>query len=462
MYRYRIRLLFALLCIIAFCSAVQATNLLITVQDSVDNATVPHATVYLDGANVGLTNNGGQFLLQSGQGDLNLLITMAGYDDWEGTVSGNTTSLSVTLNRRTLFLNVSLFDSNSLAPVSGATLFLTSANSSQTETSDTSGAAAFGVTSFTLYSLNITAQNYQPRSETIEVDANNQNVQYWMLSQNQYSFVVRDQNSQAAVAGASISVNSVLLGMTDTRGILIAPISRNTPITVEVEKTGYQTVNQVLTVSTNEAVDTVVLTPVPISGFVFVYDQQNQPISGADISLNGTVVANTTSYGRAMLQNLVPGNYSLVVEKTGYTPVSQQIDIANDSSEFPVVLSLATATQTLFVQDSDQKNIAGATVLLNGDVAGTTDSHGQLDMQLTYNTPYNITVTQDGYLPQSVQQKIPLGNTTTPLTITLEKNMDWGVVTLIGIGILVVLFLYAIIRLAGRRNRHHAIKRNEI
>ena len=193
-----------------------------------------------------------------------------------------------------------------------------------------------------------------------------------------------------------------------------------------------------------------------------MYDQQNQPISGADISLNGTVVANTTSYGRAMLQNLVPGNYSLVVEKTGYTPVSQQIDIANDSSEFPVVLSLATATQTLFVQDSDQKNIAGATVLLNGDVAGTTDSHGQLDMQLTYNTPYNITVTQDGYLPQSVQQKIPLGNTTTPLTITLEKNMDWGVVTLIGIGILVVLFLYAIIRLAGRRNRHHAIKRNEI
>ena len=283
-----------------------------------------------------------------------------------------------------------------------------------------------------------------------------------MLSQNQYSFVVKDRNSQAAVGGASISVNSVLLGTTDTRGILIAPISRNTPITVEVEKTGYQTVNQVLTVSTNEAVDTVVLTPVPISGFVFVYDQQNQPISGADISLNGTVVANTTSYGRAMLQNLVPGNYSLVVEKTGYTPVSQQIDIANDSSEFPVVLSLATVTQTLFVQDSDQKNIAGATVLLNGDVAGTTDSHGQLDMQLTYNTPYNITVTQDGYLPQSVQQKIPLGNTTTPLTITLEKNMDWGVVTLIGIGILVVLFLYAIIRLAGRRNRHHAIKRNEI
>ena len=136
MYNHRIRFLFVLLCLVAFCSAAQATNLLITVQDSVDNSTVPHATVFLNGANVGLTNSAGQFLLQSGQGDLNLLSTMDGYDDWAGTVSGNATSLSVTLNRRTLFLNVSLFDSNSLEPVSGATLFLTSANSSQTQTSD--------------------------------------------------------------------------------------------------------------------------------------------------------------------------------------------------------------------------------------------------------------------------------------------------------------------------------------
>ena len=62
--------------------------------------------------------------------------------------------------------------------------------------------------------------------------------------------------------------------------------------------------------------------------------------------------------------------------------------------------------------------------------------------QLTYNTAYNITVTHDGYVPRPVQEEVPLGNTTTPLTITLEKNMDWGFVTLIGIGILVILFLY--------------------
>ena len=37
MYKHRIRFLFALLCLIAFCSAAQATKLQITVQDSLDN-----------------------------------------------------------------------------------------------------------------------------------------------------------------------------------------------------------------------------------------------------------------------------------------------------------------------------------------------------------------------------------------------------------------------------------------
>ena len=69
-----------------FCSAAQATNLLITVQDSLDNTTIPHATVFLNGANVGMTNSAGQFLLQSGQGDLNLRIP------WTAMITGEALS----------------------------------------------------------------------------------------------------------------------------------------------------------------------------------------------------------------------------------------------------------------------------------------------------------------------------------------------------------------------------------
>ena len=341
-------------------------------------------------------------------------------------------------------------------------LFLTSSNSSQTAVSDATGSASFGVTSFTFYLLNITAPNYQPRSETIEVEDQNQNVQYWLLSENQYSFVVKDANSLAPVPGAVISVNGVLVGTTDSRGVLIFPISRNTPVSIQATKSGYQTLNQILTISTNEAVDPITLTPVPVTGFILVFDQQNKPISGASVSLDGTLLTNTTEFGRATLQDLTPGTYTVVVSKAGYSPVSQQISIVNESSEFPVVLSPASVNQPLYVQDPDQKNVAGATVMLNGAVMGTTDSHGQMEIQITYNTANNITVTDAGYVPQTVQQEVSFGNTTSPLTITLQRNMDWGFVTLVGIGILIVLFIFAVIRLAGRRNRHHVIKRNEI
>jgi len=230
-----------------------------------------------------------------------------------------------------------------------------------------------------------------------------------------------------------------------------------------VKKTGYQMVTQVKTISTNEAVNSITMTPVPVSAFVFVYDQKNQSVSSAEVYINNTIAATTNSYGRATLQNLVPGSYTLVIKKSGYSPVTRQITLSNDSSEYQAILSLATVGQTLFVQDTDQKNVAGAQVYLNGNLAGTTDSHGQLDTQLTFDTSYNITVTHEGYRTQTLHQSVPLGNAiTNPLTITLEKNMDWGFLTYIGIGILIVVILYIVIRLVGSRKKRHTTKRNEI
>jgi len=461
MYNHRIRFLFVLLCLGMLCSAVQATNLLVTVQDSIDNTTVPHATVYLSGANVGLTNNAGQFLLQSGQGDLNLRVSMDGYDDWSKTVSSNVTTLSVTLVRRTLALNVLLYDSNTLQPVSGATLDLTSVNSSQTKTSDSTGAATFATTAYTYYGLNISASNYQPRSDTIEMASKDQSVQYWLLSSNQYSFVVTDKSTHKAIPGASISVDSVLLGTTDSRGVLTTSLSRGKSLSIEIKKDGYQAVNQLKTISSSEAVDAVELTSVPVGAFVFIYDKNNQPVNGAEVSIDNAVVATSNSYGRATLSSMTPGSYTIVVTKSGYSPVTQTITIVNESSEFPVILSLSSVSQTIFVQDSDQKNIAGATVLLNGASVGTTDPHGQLDTQLVYGTPYNITVTADGYRAKTVQQTVSVGNTTAPLTITLEKNLDLGFLAMIGLGILVVIVIVLILRIIGRRAAHHSPGRRD-
>ncbi len=464
MYKRYIRFLFALLCIALLCSAVQATMLQITVVDNLDNTSVSHATVFLDGSNLGRTTTDGQFAItHSGLYDLNLRVTMDGYDDWAQTVDKNATSLLVNLTRRSLVLNVNLYDSDTLQPVTGATIALTADNVTQTKQTDAYGAATFGVISSTLYSYDISAPNYQPRSGTVNVMYDDQNVQFWLLSGNRYSFIVKDKDTQSPLADAQISIDSVPVGKTDSRGILIVPVTRGKLVTIEIEKDGYQTISESKTISDTDALDTLSLTRVPVGAFVFVSDENNAPVGNAGVSINGTVVATTNQFGRATLQSLVAGSYQITVSKAGYTTTTQQIVVSKDTSDFSVILPYEKVDLTIYVQDKDQKILSNATVLLDGATLGVTDAHGQYITPVKYATSYNISASKDGYQLASVETQIALGNSTPLVTLTLEKNIDWGLITLIALGVVGILLLFVIIRIIGHRNRRrHVMKRNEI
>ena len=463
MYRPKIRFLFALLCVILLCSAVQATNLMITVEDSLNNSTISNANVFLDGQNIGMTNGVGQYLLTSGQGPLDIRVSMNGYYDWENTsVDPTQTALLVLLNRQTLVLKVNLLDSNTLAPVSGAMLFLTSNNVSTTQQTDATGSASFWVNPYTSYGLNITAQNYQPRSETVITGSTDQQVQYLLLSGNQYSFVVEDKDTLQPVPGAEVQINGVLVGKTDARGILITPITRGSPLMVAINATGYLTTSESETISTNVAVETVYLAKTPMTAFIFVNDQNNQPIADAGISINGTTVGSTNQFGQATLTNLVVGSYVVSAAKSGYETTTQQIDLTNPSNDFTIVLPFGQADLTIYVLGSDQKSVANATVILDNTTLGVTDLNGQFVAPITYNTTYNITSAKDGYQSVSLKEQFPLGNATPSVTLTLEKNLDWGFISMVAIGIIVILFILSLIRIARHRRRRHVIRRNEI
>jgi uncharacterized membrane protein len=81
---------------------------------------------------------------------------------------------------------------------------------------------------------------------------------------------------------------------------------------------------------------------------------------------------------------------------------------------------------------------------------------------VNFNQLYNITASHDGYQSASVQKQVAKGNATALVTITLEKNMDWGFISIIAIVVIVVLVLFAAVRISGRRSGHHIMRRNEI
>lgn len=463
MYKHNPRFLFALFCIVLLCSSAQATDLQITVQDSIDNSTIPHATVFVNGANYAKTNNYGQaFLSHSGINDQLIRISLAGYDDWEKTVLKNETALLVNLSRKTLTLKVNLFDSDTLAPVSGAKVNITTANVTDGRQTDASGSTTFAVKANNLYSVDIKATNFQPRSETVDVGTENKEVQYWLLSGNRFSVVVKDKETQLPLSDAEVRIDSNLAGKTDSRGILITPLTRGKVYTFEIRKPGYQTLSESRTITEADAIYSVAISKAAVGAFIYVFDEKKVPLSGADVYFNGTLTKTSNEYGRCNLPALVSGSYLVEVRKTGYVPVSRTIVVSSQPEDYTFDLPFESAALSVFVQDKDQKNIPNATVAINGLDSGLTDERGQLVTRVKFNTPINVTVSKEGYGAASAQQEVIQGNATASVNIILEKNLDWGLITMIGAGVVIILILFGAIRMFGGRRHRHILRRDEI
>ena len=463
MYSQRHRFLFALLCVILLCSSVQATNLQISVQDNIDNSSIPRATVFVDGANFARTNNFGQaYLTHSGQNDLNIRISMTGYDDWSKLVSRNETSILVNLSRKTISLKVSLFDSDTLVPVSGALVNISAENVTLGKQTDIAGSALFGVNAETLYSVDIDASNYQPRHATINMASENQEVQYWLLSGNRFVIEIKDKDGKAPVSDAEVRIDSALVGKTDTKGRLVIPVTRGKSYSLEIRKAGYQTYTESRVINDADALYSLEITKAPIGAFIYVFDENHVAISGADVYINGNLSGTTNQYGRSTFPSLVSGTYPVEIRKAGYVTVSRPIQVSSTNEDYTFVMTLENTDLSLFVKDNEQKIVQNASISINGNVLGVTDDRGQYNTKLKFNTPYNITASKEGYQPASIQKQVISGNTTATATLTMEKSLDWGLITIIAAGVVGVLVLFAVIRVLGHRNRRHSIRRNEI
>jgi hypothetical protein len=463
MYSNNYRFLFSLLCVILICSSVQATNLQISVQDSIDNSSIPHATVFLNGANYARANNLGQVnITHSGINDLNIRVSMTGYDDWDRLVSKNETSLFVNMSRKSLTLKVSLFDSDTLQPVSGALVNISAENVTLGKQTDISGSVLFGVKASTLYSVNIDSPTYQPRHGTVDMVAENREIQYWLLSGNRFAIAIKERDSNTPVPDAEVRIDSGIVGKTDNKGILIIPVTRGKTYSIEIRKDGYQTLTESRIISDADAIYSADLIKAPVGAFIYVFDENHAAINGADVFINGNLSGTTNQYGRSTFPNLVSGTYPVDIRKTGYVTVSRPIQVSNPNVDYTFEMIFENAELTLFVQDNEQKIVSNASISINGNYLGVTDNHGQYNTKLKFNTLYNITASKDGYQSTSIQKQVIQGNATATTTMTMEKSLDWGLITIIVAGVIGVLLLFAVIRLLGHRKRRHIMRRNDI
>ncbi len=463
MYRQKNRFLFALLCTILFCSIAQATILQISVQDSIDNSTIPQAMVFVNGENFGRTNNYGLvFLNHSGVNDQRIRVSMTGYDDWEKLVAKNETSVLVNLSRKILTLKIYLYDSDSLGPVPGALVNVSSERMKQTNLTDISGSVAFDVNATTLYSIEITAQGHLPRSNIIDMGSEDKDAQYWMLNASRFTFFTRDKLGMTPVPDAEVRIDNALAGKTDSRGILTVPVKRGKVYTINIKKDGYQAITESRTISDTDALYSVTLIKEPVGAFITVFDENRVPINNTDVYINSIFSGSTNQYGRINFPNLVAGTYTVEVKKTGYITVNRTIIVITKSEDYTFELPYESADLTLFVQEKDQKIVPNATIIINGNTTGITDDHGLFRTKAKFNTLYNITAVKDTYQPVSVQKQFAQGNATVSVTLIMEKSLDWGVIIIIVIGVLGVLIAFGVIRKRGSRKPQQSVKKNDL
>jgi len=462
MNKHLFRSLFALLFAILLCGAAQATILELTVLDNVDNTSVTHATVFIDGTNMGRTNNLGQFYVtHSDINDIMLRVSMAGFDDWSNIVKSNVTDLTVNLSRKSLKLNVNVYDSDTLAPIPNAEIVITADNATSAHNTDATGAATFNIQGATLYAIEIRSPNYQTRTGTVDVGSSDVSVQYALMSGNRFSFVVKDPDG-FPIENAEARIDNVLAGKTDPRGILTTNVGRGKTYTIEVKKDGYQPYLITRTISDTDELLSVVMPKAPVGAFIYVVDESKSPVNGADIYLNGEKAGSTNQYGRFTLSNILAGSFTVEIRKSGLVNVQKQINVTKQGDEFTIELPFETVDLTVYVQDKDKKVVPQTTILINDNKIGVTDDHGQILAKVKPNVVYNVTAVKDGYQGVSVQKEITQSNATPTLTLTLEKNLDWGFIGLVVAGAIGVLLIFGIIRIGRSKTRHHIIRRNEI
>jgi len=114
------------------------------------------------------------------------------------------------------------------------------------------------------------------------------------------------------------------------------------------------------------------------------------------------------------------------------------------------------------VQDKDLKNLPNATINIDGTERGVTDSHGQFIVPIKYGITYNLSSSKEGYVTNSAKTQVMAGNMTPTVTLTLDKNFDWGLVSMIAVGLVGIILLLVAIRMIGRGKHRHVMRRNEI
>ena len=434
------RHLLLLLLLAAICCSVQATTLTITVKDDVDLTPVSGVSIYMNGDYLGSTDINGRFYLyHSETGSFRLSVEKSGFYNWQSLVSNSKTYLTVELQRKTQVLTVSLYDSGTLDPISGALVKVTGGDIDRSDTSDSKGKSTFALPAGNIYNIEIRALNYETLFKTIEMQSVSKEIDCRLIRSDLFVVHVINAADSAPLPGVAVYVDEKYISETDSDGRVTCYLQRERSYPIRLEKEQYGTFSETHYIGSDDLVFEIVLSKAICPVSVAVYDRNKIPVGGAKVYIDSQILGDTDAYGRCSLINLVSGVHDIEVRHPGYMTYEKTVNIKSEGENLVVELDYAMADTTIIVEDSDFHLLNGAEVFVNGESIGKTSGNGQIKTQLSTHNSYEFSASADGYKTGSLTREIPMGSTVYSTTITLEKEFDllfMASIAVVGIGML--------------------------
>lgn len=432
---------------ILICGAVQAATLRISVVDEKNGDSLAGASIYVDGGYVGVTASDGTYEYDHSENrDLRLKVVRKGYLDWTDRVSADRTRIVIDMVRRDETLTVEVYDATTLQPVAGALVRIEGDGLSRSATTRSDGSAGFSMRAGVLYDLDIQASDYCDLSRTVRMEETD-TVQYWLLRRDLLAVQVRDAESTDPVAGVEIFIDGTRRGVTDAAGNLPLHLQRERRYSLKVTAPDYRPYQEERYLEEEDALILVHLSRSAYPVSITVFNEVMKPIAGAEIYLDGTLKGETNQYGRFMLADVHAGTYEITVKAPGYTEWQETRQVAGEGEDIVVKLDYDRASVTIRAEDPDQKAIADAVVVIDGQVVGVTDGLGCLRTALATNREYAVTATCEGYENVSVDVEIPLGTSEFTVPLVMEETVNvWLIVAGVGVVAAVLLGVVLLVR----------------
>ncbi|WP_165076556.1 PEGA domain-containing protein [Methanogenium sp. MK-MG] len=425
------------------CGCGQAVVLTVIAVDGTTSSPISGAKIYVNGLYEGETNSAGQYLYEhSLDTSFRLGLEKTGYVPWQSLLPETQTSIRAEMSRQATTLTVTVYDADSLEPVSDALVKVTGRDYANSVTTGSEGVARFNVKAGDVFNVEIRATNYDPLYKTVVVENTAKAVDYRLIRNDVFIVEVEDKDTRSALSGADVYIDGIFFGETGVDGKVTSFVERERTHAIRITADEYLAYSDEVYIASDVLVYSAELSKTLYPVTISVYGSDKIPVGGATTLIDGENTGTTSDYGRTGIVYLNAGMHEVQVAKDGFTTVTKTVTADDSLQDILIELDSADTVVTVTVHDNDFNPVSGVRVSANDIYYGITKADGTFATPLKSNVVYIISIRKEGYAPVDVTREIPLG--ATAITVDIEMNKDFNplfFVVIVGI-ILVVAVIY--------------------